>query len=100
MVLQKDSDGDMVSISSVEEDFTRDILQVVPHGPVDFRIDSTSTQCTVAHLPLLGSNKSTGKGQGNRSAHIEATTSASLKHSPLLKSGSSKVKCRRSPMRS
>uniref|UniRef100_A0A7I4B1E4 DNA-directed RNA polymerase subunit n=1 Tax=Physcomitrium patens TaxID=3218 RepID=A0A7I4B1E4_PHYPA len=88
--VKKDSDGDMVSISSVEEDFTRDILQVVPHGPVDFRIDSTSTQCTVAHLPLLGSNKSTGKGQGNRSAHIEATTSASLKHSPLLKSGSSK----------
>lgn len=67
----------VIELSS-DDEIPPDILQVIPHGAIDFTIGSTS-QSSIMHLPPLGSSKSKGKAHANGSSHFEATANGTKK---------------------
>lgn len=95
MLVQKDADDRVIELSS-DDEIPPDILQVIPHGPMDFTLGSTS-QSAIKHLPHLGSTKSKGKAHANGSSHFEVTPNGTKKSaigskkSASMKSASTQV---------
>jgi len=70
LFVQKDAANGVIDLSS-DDEIPPDILQVIPHGPMDFTLGSTST--AMKQLPHLGTNKAKGKALANGSSKKSAT---------------------------
>lgn len=62
-------DAAVIDLSS-DDEIPPDILQVIPHGPMDFTVGSTSA--AGKQLPHLGTSKSKGKALANGSSKKSA----------------------------
>jgi len=71
LFVQRDAANGVIDLSS-DDEIPPDILQVIPHGPMDFTVGSTSATA-MKHLPNLGMNKAKGKALANGSSKKSAT---------------------------
>ncbi|XP_024396746.1 DNA-directed RNA polymerase V subunit 1 [Physcomitrium patens] len=78
--IEKDADDVVILLSSDEEEYPRDILRVVPSGPMDFLIRSTN-ESAIADLPQLKSYKSKSKAHANGFSHVDVTRKSTRKSS-------------------
>lgn len=89
LFVQTDAAEPVIELSS-DDEIPPDILQIIPQGPMDFTLASTS-QSAMMRLPHLGSSKSKGKAHANGSSHFEVTTNGPKKSAiGSKKSGSMK----------